>query len=153
MATQELKFQFKVSEEGEIKIINRKEFEREMVQNFKGKTVIGTFKKPRKMRSNQQNSYYWSCVVPEVLDGLIEAGFEPNELNKEVVHDMLRHKFLKVDLPSPEFTGEFITVTKSTTELGVGEFLDYIAEIQRWSATFLGHIIPDPNSQKEINFL
>lgn len=148
----ELKFTFKVSEEGDIKIINSREFKKQMQEHFLGKSVIGTFRKPRKIRSTLQNSYYWSCVVPEVIEGLIAAGFESSEINKDVVHDMLRHKFLTKDLPSPEFTGEFITITKSTTELTTGEFMDYIAEIQRWSADFLHHVIADPGQQKEIDY-
>lgn len=148
----ELKFTFKVSDTGEIKIVNRKEFEREMVKYFKGGQAIGTFRKPRKLRSTTQNAYYHSCVVPEVIDALTEAGFDPNEFNRDVVHDMLRHKFLTKDLPSPDFSGEFITITRSTTDLSVGEFMDYIAEIQRWCATYLNHVIPDPNQQKEINY-
>lgn len=148
----EVKFTFKVSDTGEIKIINKKEFEKQMQEYFLGKSVIGTFRKPKKTRSTLQNSYYWACVIPEVIEGLVEAGFESKDLNTEVVHDMLRHKFLTTDLPSPEFTGEFITITKSTTELSTGEFLDYIAQIQRWAADFLHHIIPDPGQQKEIDY-
>lgn len=150
---QELKYQFKVSEDGEIKIINRKQFQKDMVDAFRGQSVIATFRKPRKLRSTAQNGYYWSCCIPEVLEGLVNAGFEPKDLNREVIHDMLRQKFLTTDLPSPEWSGEFISITKSTTELSTGEFLDYISQIQRWSADFLHHIIPDPSTQKEINFL
>lgn len=152
MAQVELKYQFRVSESGEIKIVNRKEFTKDMVKYFAGKTVIGTFKKPRKIRSTAQNSYYHACCIPEVIEGLIGAGYDANELNREVVHDMLRHKFLTKDLPSPDFSGEFVTITRSTTDLSVGEFMDYIAEIQRWCATYLNHVIPDPNQQKEINY-
>lgn len=148
----ELKYSFKVTESGEIKITNRKSFVAEMQKYFPNMTVIGTFRKPRKLRSTAQNAYYHACCIPEVIDGLVEAGYDANEINKEVVHDMLRHKFLTKDLPSPDFSGEFITITRSTTDLSVGEFMDYIAEIQRWSATYLNHVIPDPNQQKEINY-
>jgi len=154
MATKELKYQFKVSEDGkEIKIVNRKGFENDMRNLFKGQTVIGVFRKPRKLRSTQQNSYYFGCCVPEVLEGLLEAGFEASSLNIEVVHDMLRHKFLTEDLPSPEFSGEYISITKSTTELTTTEFMSYIDAIQKWSMEFLNHYIPSPSEQKEIYLL
>jgi len=43
--------------------------------------------------------------------------------------------------------GEFITRIKSTTELSTSEFMDFIADIQRWSAELFGVVIPDPGQQ------
>lgn len=148
----EVKARFRIKE-GKISMVGSKLWQKEMLDSFPDGDVIGVFKKPRKMRSNGQNSYYHGIVIPEVLEGLITAGFEPESLNHDIVHDMLRHKFLTEDLPSPEFSGEFISIVRSTTSLTTTEFMSYIEAIQRWSAEFLNHIIPSPNEQKEINFL
>lgn len=63
MAIQELKYQFKVSDTGEIKIVNKKGFEKEMRERFSGSSVIGVFRKPVKKRSTAQNGYYHKIVV------------------------------------------------------------------------------------------
>jgi len=148
----ELKYTFKVTESGEIKIVNSKSFVAEMQKYFPNMAVIGTFRKPRKLRSSQQNRYYHGIIISEVLDGLVNMGFEPSELNHDVVHEMLRHKFLTRDLASPDFSGEYITVTKSTSELTTAEMMDYIVDIQRWAAEFLGIVILNPGEQKEIDY-
>jgi len=152
MPLNEIKYQFKVDEDGTIKIVNRKQFEADMKAMFAGKTAIGIFRRARRVRSTPQNSYYWACVIPEVFDGLVDAGYDRHALNYDIVHEMLRNKFLKVDLPSEEFAGEFITVTKSTTELTVAEMSDYISEIHKWAAEFLNIVITSAGDQKEIHY-
>lgn len=104
-----------------------------------------------KKRSNQQSAYYFGCCIPAVIDGLIENGYPKSELNTEVVHLMLREKFLRCELIS-EHTGEVISRIKSTTELSTVQFMDFIADIQRWSSEVLNIYIPDPNEQAVLNF-
>lgn len=152
MSQVELKYQFRVSESGEIKIVNRKDFTKDMVKYFAGKSVVGTFKKPRKIRSSKQNSFYWAVTVPEVLESLVEAGYERHMLNIDTVHEFLVDKFLKFDLPSSEYAGEFISITKRSKELTTGEWLDYQADIAKWAAEFLNVKLSVPEEQKEINY-
>lgn len=153
MATQELKYVFKVSEEGVITVINRKQWEKDMVSLFKGKQVVGLFRKPKKIRSTKLNSFYWGISIPEIIEGLVNNGFDRHTLTVEIVHDMLRHKFLTVDMPSTEFAGEYITITRSSTDLTNGEWLDYMVDVERWCSEFLGIILSKPNEQKEIDLL
>lgn len=153
MATQELTYKFKVDDEGNIKIINRKQFITDMKAMFGGGEAIGVFRKARKQRSTLANSFYWAVYIPEVMEGLVQMGYDRYQLNREVVHDMLRHKFLTVELPSPDYSGEFITITKSTSELTSAEFSDYMVDIQRWSNEFLGIVLSEPNTQKEMDFI
>ncbi len=114
-----------------------------------GRWVI-TLERYIKRRSNPQNSYYWAVVVPCVCDGLVDMGFNPSELNKEVVHEMLKNKFLTVDISNE--SGEFVNITRSTSTINVMQFMEFIAEIQQWAAAFLGINIPDPDTQGELNF-
>lgn len=111
---------------------------------------IFTCKKYRKSLSNKQNAYYWACVVPYVIDGLVAMGFDKSLLTSENVHEMLKAKFLHEDLGTND--GEFITITKSTTDLSTSEFMDYLADVQKWAAEFLNITIPDPGEQSEISY-
>ncbi len=110
---------------------------------------IFTIAKYKKRRSLPQNSFYHGIVVNCVKDGLIGAGFNPSELSNEIVHEMLKAKFLKQDIANDD--GQFITIVKSTAELTTTEFMDYISEIQQWGAEFLSIIIPDPGEQGELD--
>lgn len=153
MATQELKFKFSVSEEGDIKIINRKEFERQMIENFKGKSVVGTFRKIRKLRSTRQNGFYWGITIPEILEGLVDCGYERYLLTPDNVHDLLKNKFLTVTVPSTEYSGEFITICKDSKTLSTGEWMDYTTEVYKWCQEFLNFTPSLPNEQKEMDLL
>lgn len=124
---------------------NRKTFA-SIVQSFDGKKIEISFSKARKTRSNQQNRYYWGCVVPILKAALKDLG---NVFTDEQIHDMLKFKFLKKDVHVKD--GEFITKITSSTELSTSEFMNYIADIQRWSSEFFGVVIPDPNEQIEID--
>lgn len=94
------------------------------------KEVEVVVRKKKKHRSGEQNSYYWGVVI-DIISGA--TGFTPQE-----AHDAVRYKFLT------DMTGELPRV-KSTTELSTVEFMEYIAEIQRFGAEYLDVYIPDPN--------
>jgi hypothetical protein len=153
MATQELKYQFKVSEDGVITIVNRKQFVHDMKTLFSGKVAIGVFRKVRKQRSTRQNSFYWGITLPEIIDGLVDAGYERYLLTPENVHDMLKTKFLTVTVPSNEFSGEFITLTKDSKDLTTAEWMDYTTEVYKWCQEFLNFLPSLPNEQKEMDLL
>lgn len=120
------------------------------MEDFPTGRYMITCRKYRKSRSSKQNGFYWGCVIPYVIDGLVDMGFEKRLLNAESVHHMLREKFLKEDVPND--VAEFITLVKSTTDLSTIEFMEYIADIQQWAQTFLNIYIPDPGEQTEINY-
>lgn len=124
------------------------------VRNYLNELQEGRYtvnvEKYKKKRSLPQNSYYYGVIIPSVLDGLVDMGFNKHDLSNEVVHEMLKEKFLKHDLGNEN--GEFVTIVRSTKTLSTSEFMDYIAEIQQWSSSFLGIYIPEPNEQSELNF-
>lgn len=150
MATK-LLFKADVDENGKIvKFYNKRGFEQDM-KMFAGKSVKVEISKWTKTRSTKQNAYYHSCVIPFVLDGLVDAGYERYKLNSEVVHELLKSKFLKHDIANEE-TGETIEIVRSTADLSTSEFMDYIADIQNFSLEFLNVTIPDPNEQSMLAF-
>lgn len=117
---------------------------------FSGQTIQISFKKFRRSRSTKQNAYYHSCLIPAVIDGLVDAGYERYKLNSETVHEFLKDKFLKEEITSQE-TGEIIAIPRSTASLSTIEFATYVDDIIRWSAEFLNITIPLPNEQSEMD--
>ncbi len=101
-----------------------------------------------KKRSNLQNRYFHGCVLPLVLDGLRVAGY--NEVKTlEDTKTVLKSLFLKSVMSNGI---EDIPIIRDTHQLSTIQFLEFIADIQKWSATYLGVIIPDPSTQTELNY-
>lgn len=85
-------------------------------------------RKPK--RSTSQNSYYWGCVLPTIS---AETGEEVEDL-----HELFKQRFLVNG--KKMVRGHEIVVYRSTTELNVGEFSDFISRIEVWT----GIHIPTP---------
>jgi len=121
------------------------------VSSFEGKDCIFTIEKVKKTRSNGQNSYYWGVVLPIVQSGLKEATGE-FRMSENIHYNIL----LKMFAPEREIintdTGECISEKISSSEMTTSQFMDYIVDIQKWAAEFLGVDIPDPNEKIELNF-
>lgn len=97
-------------------------------------------KKPKSQRSLQLNKYYWKVVI----------GIFAGELGWSVedAHDYFKDIFLfsTKELPRNDvyWSGKLIRKIKSTTDLSNQEFIQYIKQIQMFSAQ-QGIVIPDPN--------
>lgn len=138
-------------EGGKLKLTNKSGFIND-IGVFEGKEVVLTVERKKNKRSLQQGRYYWGCVVPIVKEGLIDMGWERDKIgSSERVHELLKHLFCaKIELAN-EVTGEVIEMPPTTTELTTTGMMDYIDDIQRWAAEFLGIHIPDPGQQVEFN--
>lgn len=145
MADVKLQFFGKVTD-GKLTIVNRKQFDSEL-HHFEGKEVMLTLERKKKKRSNEQNRYWWGCVIPLVKEGLNNAGYKFT-LNEQV-HEQLKKMFLTYEDFS-EKTGVGIERTHDTKSLTTSEFMDLIATVQQWSAEFLGVEIPNPGEQLKI---
>jgi len=141
-----LKYTATVTDSG-LHLHNRKRFDKEVLA-FAGKDVEVMIHRPRSKRSGQQNRYYWGGVVPIVCRGLNDVGYRISEAE---THEYLKASFLKDSIVN-EKTGELLPMIGSTRKLTTVEFMEYIQDIQRWAAEFLGIEIPDPNEQVEITF-
>ncbi len=117
-------------ERGQIQLVDPQRFEMRLKQ-LEGKEIEITIQKERKKRSNQQNAYYWGCVIAIFADSL---GYEPEELHEALKWQFLRTHSDKPDLPS----------VRSTTDLDTAEFTEYIEQIRRFAAEKHGCIIPSP---------
>lgn len=122
-------------------LLNKVEY-KEVMNNLKDGKYLITVKDLRK-RSLPQNSYYWGVVVPLIKSGLREAGFDDVKTNDDA-HLIIKHIHLKKEIVSKS-TGEVIDIAGSTTDLNVPEFMEFLDRVCKWSAEYLGVMIPIPN--------
>lgn len=95
-------------------------------------------KKKRDTRSNNQNRYYWKCIVQELADSL---GYFPDEM-----HTILRSKFLS-EYEMLEINNKKIGINKigTTSDLNTKAFEVYADQIRIWALTELGIRLLIPN--------
>jgi hypothetical protein len=148
---QKISFKFDISEQGKVEKIHQKTYFDDFLKQFAGKSVKITVEKWKKQRSLNQNAYYHGSLIVQVIDALVNSGYPRSEFSAEIVHDMLKAKFLKKDLVS-EITGDIINITGSTATLTTTEFMDYIDDISRWMAEYLNTVLILPNEQSTLNF-
>lgn len=81
-------------------------------------------------RSSEQNRRYWAILhqiaeqLPAQLDGVYHR--------PELFHEYFRTKFLGYD--ELDLDREKVLLSRSTTSLSVGEFTDYMTQIEVWAA-------------------
>ena len=101
--------------------------------------------KDARTRSLPQNAYYWGVIIPLVRQGLLDAGYDEVRTSIDA-HEVLKHLHLRKRFVSKQ-TGDVIDIAGSSSKLTIHEFNNYIENICRWSAEFLGVVIPSPNQQ------
>lgn len=147
---QELIFKADVDDNGKMSKIYQKSMFEETLKHYAGKTIRIKVAKWTKPRSLPQNRFYFGVLIPQVIDALVDNGINRDELNVEVVHDLLKMKFLKKELVSEH--GEVIEIVQSTSKLTTEEFSIYIDDIVRWCAETLSYVVYLPNEQSMLNF-
>lgn len=133
--------------DGALKIFNLGKLKKE-VKMWDDKNVYIAIYLRRKTRSLMQNAYYWGVVVPIIKDALVDQGWKIT--NKEA-HDHLKSEFGKGELIN-ETTGVILETRMSTAKMSTVRFMEYIDDIQQWSAEYLNTVVPDPNQQIECEF-
>lgn len=112
-------------------VVNSKAYYEYQLSKFKDgerATLVITNRWPK--RTNQQNRYYWSMILPMVAQ-------ETGEDDVEKLHEYFKSKYLTTGIHV--VLGERVRMTKSTTELSVEEFSKYIKQI-----CFETNCIPPP---------
>ena len=88
------------------------------------------FRKPRSPRTNQMNRYYWA-----LMNILARSS---QDRNKDEWHEDLKAKFLIENLHTA------LPRVRSTTDLSIQEFSEYIQNIKRLVAEYYGIVLPEP---------
>lgn len=96
-------------------------------------------RKYRARRTDPQNRRYWGFVIRAFSAFLAEQGEHFTDLE---VHELLKNKFLRKTWVDTK-TGEALDYARSTTELDVKEFTDYVEDVENWMADF-GIIVEEP---------
>jgi hypothetical protein len=120
------------------------------IKSFNDKDVVISFYKPKKNRSNNQNRYYWGLVLPLIQNGLLEATGELRSVDN-IHYKILLPLFAPTNEIVNKDTGECITERLTSSDLTTTQFCEYILEIQKWGAEFLGIDIPSPNEENLLN--
>jgi hypothetical protein len=102
---------------------------RDHVAKFSGQEIAVSVTKWRKPRSDNQNSYYWGCVI-ELLSE--HSGYTPDEMHEALKQLFLTDKTLQ------------IPKVKSTTDLNTLEFEEFLSKVRIWASVELQVNIPFP---------
>lgn len=121
------------------------------IQHFEGKDVMITFSKPKKSRSNNQNAYYWGVVINLIQEGLLDATGELRSSN-DIHYNILLPLFAPINEIVNNDTGEVLNERITSSGMTTTQFMEYILDIQKWSAEFLNIDIPNPNEETTLNF-
>jgi hypothetical protein len=116
------------------------------VSKFKNVHKDGKFlwtSKSIKRRSLPQNSYYHSCIVPMMKEGLYNNGWDDITSN-EAAHEWIKDEFLKIPMVN-KITGECKHIPGSTAKLTTLEFSTFVDAVIKFSAEYLSTQIPYPN--------
>jgi hypothetical protein len=89
-----------------------------------------------KKRTSEANRFYWGAVLTTIAE---QAWVDGRQYSKDVWHE----HFARLYLPHTEIVtpyGEIVSRRKSTTELTVSEFSEYLQRVQSDAASSLGVI-------------
>jgi hypothetical protein len=96
----------------------------------------------RPRRTDRQNRWYWPCIVGAFAQYLNEQDYEVT--SPEQAHEILKAKFLTVDVVHKQTGNVLGQRVRSTTELDVEEFTGYAERCRAWLLEFFGIMVPDP---------
>lgn len=96
---------------------------KEELRKLKDGYYILNIDKQKKVRSPQQNAFYWGVFLPV----LTETGYTTDEL-----HELFKKKFLSKRKTLTKLGRKVIWKYKSTTELSTIEFEEYLEKIREF---------------------
>lgn len=100
----------------------------------RGKPLRVIVTEDEKRRNNEQNKRLWKAVYEQIA---AQAWVNGQQFSKDAWHEHIAGMFMpKVEIVTP--FGEIITRRKSTSELTVSEFSEYMQRAEAYAATELG---------------
>lgn len=121
------------------------------IRSFNGKDVVISFEKPKKKRSNNQNSFYWGCVIPLIQQGLKDATGEFRS-SDNIHYNILLPLFAPLRELVNTTTGEITSERLTSSDMTTTQFCEYIMELQKWGKEFLDIDIPNPNEDLQFSY-
>jgi hypothetical protein len=105
---------------------------RRYVARFAGRGVEVIVRRPKSIRSLNQNRYYFGVVIATIA---AELGYTKDEAHEAIAWKFLQEGEADAKLPK----------RKSTATLTTHEMEDYISQVKQFAAEELHIYIPDPN--------
>ena len=103
-------------------VVLSKAFYQNQLNKFRdGETVTLQITNKRQKRTSNQNRYYWGVYLPLIAD-------QTGEKDIERLHELFKGKFLTTGIV--EVLGQKVRMKKSTTELSVSDFCQYVIDIE-----------------------
>ena len=97
--------------------------------------------KPRKrVRSLNQNSYYWVGYVTPFCHWLRDA-YGDDSITIDEAHELLKRRLLKPRETVNKVTGEVMKLAASSATLDTKEFSDYLERAAEFLASFAGIVV------------
>ena len=87
-----------------------------------------------KIRSNEQNKYYWSVILKIISDHTGYSIYEAHELMKLKFNSKILH-----------INNDEVTIGCSTAGLTTVEYETFLSHIRQWASQELNCYIPEPN--------
>lgn len=112
------------------------------LSGMEGKVVKITLAERKKLRSPNQNAFYWGVVVPAVL--IVLKSYGNTHADDEMAHEVAKDLFLPASgIRKAEYRGRTVEL-RSSSDLNTTEWEDYVEAIRVWCAEN-GVQIPYPN--------
>ena len=125
-----------IKEKDKFRIVNDKLFREELARLPGGRYEI-VIRKKRRMKSQPQLGYYYSCVLPHFHRAAIDAGWE--FANIEELDNYLKSMFASKDI-----------IPGLKRDMTTTEMMLFVDAIKEYALEFLNYRIPDPEQQTEI---
>jgi hypothetical protein len=98
----------------------------------------------KKHRSNPQNAYFHSVVLPIIAE---HTGYTVAE-----VKDLVKSMFLRREMMVKTKNGvREVSTVMGSSELTTAEFEKLMSDIRQWSSSDLGLFVPEPNETLTTN--
>ena len=111
------------------------------ISKLDGKRLVLTLKEQKRLRSSNQNRYYWGVVIPPIVRMFREYG---NMVDSQDVHEFLKLKVGKLAMNIVTPDGEVVKSLGSTAKLDTQEMEVYLERVRAFAAEY-GVAIPLPN--------
>lgn len=99
-----------------------------------------TVEQAKRLRSVNQNAYYWGVVIPHIIHMFQDAG---QPASPDDVHQYLKERVGKL-CKMIETPDGLSFITGTTTNLSTAQFENYLEAVRAWAASY-GCLIPLPN--------
>lgn len=133
-------FKGKVDKDGVLHVSHIQDFYQWIRSALKGKDVEVIVRPKKKLRSLNENNYYWGVVVQLIAD---HTKHTPNK-----IHTVLKDLFLpneKIVIVGTKGRSFTKSLEPTTTTLTTTEMENYLSECRLWALDYLEVIIPLPN--------